>query len=338
MTDLIERARAGDALAFEQLMEPHRHELQVHCYRMLGSLQDAEDALQETLLAAWRSFGRFEGRASVRTWMYQIATNRCLNALRSARRRPSSDVPPHDRPLPEPSRLGEVHWIQPYPDSLLEGVADVQPGPDARIESREAISLAFVTTLQRLPPLQRAVVVLRDVLGYPAKEVAGLLETTEQSVNSALKRARAGLRRFAPEPGDQPPPAPGSAAEREVVERLTTAYEAGDFDAVVSLLTEDVVLAMPPVPIEYVGRDVAAEFLRAVVFRPGRSFRMVETRANGQPAMGFYVVDPVTGIAHASGLLVCTLAGQRVSSLIRFDITVLDRFGLPRTLGAYTSA
>jgi RNA polymerase sigma-70 factor (TIGR02960 family) len=333
MTDLIDRARGGDTAAFEQLVEPHRRELQVHCYRMLGSLQDAEDALQETMLAAWRAFGRFEGRASVRTWLYQIATNRCLNALRSARRRPSSDMPAHDVPLPEPTRFGEVHWIQPFPDTLLEGVADLEPGPDARIESREAISLAFVTALQQLPPLQRAVLVLRDVLGYPAKEVAGLLDTTEDSVTSALKRARAGLKRLGPASSPAPPPEPGSPAEREVVERLTTAYEAGDLDAVVSLLTEDVVLAMPPVPIEYVGRDVAAEFLRIVVFHPGRSFRMIETRANGQPAMGFYVVDPVTGVAHASGLLVCALAGRRVSSLIRFDITVLDRFGLPRTLG-----
>jgi RNA polymerase sigma-70 factor (TIGR02960 family) len=334
VTDLIGRARAGDSVAFELLVEPHRRELQLHCYRMLGSLQDAEDALQETLLAAWRAFAKFEGRASVRTWLYQIATNRCLNALRSARRRPSTDMPPHDQPLPEPTRSGEVHWIQPYPDVLLEGVVDAEPRPDARIESREAISLAFVTALQQLPPLQRAVLVLRDVLGYPAKEVAALLDTTDQSVASALKRARAGLRRLEPNADHPPPPIPGSAAEREVVERLTSAYESGDLDTVVSLLTDDVVLAMPPMPLEYVGRQVAAQFLRAVVFRPGRSFRMVETRANGQPAIGFYVVDPVTNVAHAAGLLVCTLAGQRVSALIRFDTTVLDRFGLPRTLDA----
>lgn len=332
MTDLIDRARGGDSVAFELVVEPHRRELQVHCYRMLGSLQDAEDALQETLLAAWRAFGRFEGRASVRTWLYQIATNHCLNALRSKRRRPATEMPLSDLPLPEPSRSSEVHWIQPYPDALLEGVADAEPRPETRIESREAISLAFVTALQQLPPLQRAVLILRDVLGYPSKEVAGLLETTEQSVSSALKRARAALRRLGPDAGHPPPPAPGSAAEREVVERLTTAYESGDLDTVLSLLTDDVILAMPPVPLEYVGRRLAAEFLRAVVFRPGRTFRMVETRANGQPAVGFYVVDPVTNVAHAAGLLVCTLAGQRVSALIRFDNTVLDRFGLPRTL------
>ncbi len=334
MTDLIERARDGDSVAFELLVEPHRRELQVHCYRMLGSLQDSEDAVQETLLAAWRAFGRFEARASVRTWLYQIATNRCLNALRSARRRPTADVPLPDVPLPEPTRFGEVHWIQPYPDALLEGVADVELGPDARIESREAISLAFVTALQHLPPLQRAVVVLRDVLGYPAKEVAGLLGTTEESVTSALKRARSGLRRLGPEPSHVPAPAPGSRAERDVVEKLTAAYESGDLDALVSLLTDDVVVAMPPVPMEYVGRDVAVEFLRAVVFRPDRSFRVVETRANGQPAIGFYLVDPVTKVAHAAGLIVCTLAGHRVSALVRFDTAVLDRFGLPRTLDA----
>jgi RNA polymerase sigma-70 factor (ECF subfamily) len=332
MTDLIQQARAGDATAFERLVEPHRRELQVHCYRMLGSLQDAEDALQETLLAAWRAFGRFEGRSSVRTWLYQIATNRCLNVLRTARRRPSTEMPPHEGTLPEPNRVSEVHWIQPYPDALLEGVAEAAPGPEARIESREAISLAFVTALQMLPPLQRAVVVLRDVLGYSAKDVAELLASTEDAVNSALKRARTALRRLGPEEGHLPSPAPGSAAEREVLDRLTTAYESGDLDAVVSLLTDDVVLAMPPVPFEYVGRELAREFLRVVVFRPGRSFRMIQTRANGQPALGMYAVDPVTGVAHAAGLLVCTFADRLVSSVIRFDITVLDRFGLPRTI------
>ena len=173
---LITRARAGDGEAFRELVEPHRRELHVHCYRMLGSLQDAEDALQDTLLAAWQGLAGFEGRASIRTWLYRIATNRCLNALRSASRRPARAWDNPNVEPPEPTRLGEVPWLEPYPDALLEGVGDVPPGPAARYEQTEAISLAFVTALQVLPARQRAVLVLREVLGYRASEVAGLLE------------------------------------------------------------------------------------------------------------------------------------------------------------------
>ena len=324
----------GDDAAFAQLVDPHRRELQVHCYRLLGSVQDAEDALQETLLAAWQGFDAFEERASVRTWLYRIATNRCLNALRSARRRPQMDRPP---PLtvtpPEPTRLGEVMWLQPYPDVLLEDVIDADPGPEARIETREAISLAFVTALQLLPPLQRVVLVLRDVLGFRASEVAGILDTTEESVTSALKRARTGLQRKLPSDGHhEPPPAPGSHAEQELLQRLTLAYETADLEGLVALLTEDVWLSMPPVPAEYQGKELTAQFFRAVAFRPGRRFRVVPTRANGQPALGFYEVDPVTGISHANGVIVFTLAGDRVCAMTRFDTSVLPRFGLPRTL------
>src|SRR6516225_6625390 len=206
-------------MAFTQLVDPYRRELQVHCYRMLGSLQDAEDALQETLLAAWKAFGEFEGRASVRTWLYRIATNRCLNALRSAGRRPR--VSTTDRPegwvqVPDPTRLGEVTWLQPYPDLILEGVADATPGPEARIEAREAISLGFVTALQALPPLQRTVLVLRDVLGFRAGEVATMLDTTDESVTSALKRARSRLSSYqAEEHVHEPPAVSGSEEERE---------------------------------------------------------------------------------------------------------------------------
>ena len=204
--ELLQRARAGDRDAFTDLVEPHRGELQVHCYRMLGSLQDAEDALQETLLAAWLGLDGFEGRSSVRTWLYRIATNRCLNLLRSSARRPVTAAP-LPVPPPEPTRLGEVLWLQPYPDVLLDGLSDQAPGPEARYESREAISLAFVTAVQLLPPNQRAVLLLRDVLGYRASETAGLLGLTEDAVTSALKRARATMDAArSPEP---PPPPPG---------------------------------------------------------------------------------------------------------------------------------
>ena len=190
-TDLVDRARAGDEQAFGELVGPHRRELQVHCYRILGSAQDAEDVLQETLLAAWQGLARFEGRASIRLWLYQIATRRCLNALRSASRRPQVDWPPPGVQLPEPSRLGEVVWLEPYPDVLLEGLPDAAPGPEARYETTEAISVAFVTAVQLLPPRQRAALILRDVLGFRASEAANILDSTEESVTSALKRARA---------------------------------------------------------------------------------------------------------------------------------------------------
>jgi len=332
-TDLTARARAGDADAFRELVAPHRRELQVHCYRILGSAQDAEDALQETLLAAWRGIGGFEGRASIRTWLYQVATSRCLNQLRAASRRPQMNWPPSGLDLPEPSRLGEVSWLEPYPDALLEGLADSAPGPEARYEATEAISLAFVTALQLLPPRQRAALILRDVLGFRASETAGILDTTEESVTSALKRARAALRRQLPAAqGQDPPPPPDSAAERELIARLTRAYDAGDVDGIVALLADDVQLRMPPVPLEYQGRELAARFLSAVALRQGRTYRLVATRANGQPAFGAYVRDPLTGVAHANGLLVLTLAGERISVMTRFDNSVLPRFGLPRTL------
>jgi len=219
-TDLIARARFGDEDAFRELVDPHRRDLQLHCYRILGSAHDAEDALQETLLAAWQGVSKFEGRSSIRTWLYRIATSRCLNMLRLASRRPRAEDQMAEIDLPEPTRMGEVLWLEPYPDALLVGLADSAPGPEAQYEVREAISLAFVTALQLLPPRQRAVLILRDVLGYHAKEVARMLDSTEESVTSALKRARATLQLRLPPSGhgDQPPP-PKSAAERELVER-----------------------------------------------------------------------------------------------------------------------
>ena len=248
-TDLITRARAGDGDAFRELTEPHRRELQVHCYRMLGSFQDAEDALQDTLLAAWQGLAGFEGRASIRTWLYRIATNRCLNALRSANRRPAKEWDIPEVEPPEPTRLGEVVWLEPYPDALLEGAINVPLGPEARYEQTEAISLAFVTALQVLPARQRAVLILREVLGYHANEVADMLDSTVESVNSALKRARASLQRRLPPTGErEPPPAPDSPAEQALVAKFVRAYESGDVDALVALLTADVAVSMPPIP------------------------------------------------------------------------------------------
>src|SRR5512133_2163864 len=252
----MSRARAGDGDAFRELTEPYRRALQVHCYRMLGSFQDAEDALQDTLLSAWQGLGGFEGRASLRTWLYRIATNRCLNARRSASRQPAEWNIPQVEP-PEPTRLGEVVWLEPFPDALLEGAIDVPLGPEARYEQTEAISLAFMTALQVLPPRQLAVLLLRDVLGFHANEVAGMLDSIVGSVNSALKRGRASLQRRWPTAADhQPPPASDSPAEDAVVAKFVRAWESADLDALVALLTDDVFISMPPMPFEYQGRDV----------------------------------------------------------------------------------
>ncbi|MFI0965889.1 sigma-70 family RNA polymerase sigma factor [Streptomyces sp. NPDC021080] len=329
--DLIDRARAGDGDAFRELTAPHLRELQVHCYRMLGSFEDAEDALQNTLLAAWQGLDGFEERASLRTWLYRIATHRCLDARRAASRRPAKewDVPGVEPP--EPTRLGEVVWLQPLPGALVEDATEVPLGPEARYEQTESISLAFVTALQILPPRQLAVLVLRDVLGFRASEVADMLDATVESVNSALKRARAGLRRHrAPAAGHQPPPASGSFAEDAVVGKFVHAWEAADVDALVTLLTDDVFMAMPPMPFEYQGRDLVARFC-AGLFDAGRRFDLVPTRANGQPAFGAYLRGP-DGISHGVGLYVLTLTGDRICAMTRFDNSVLSWFGLPRSL------
>ena len=328
--DLMLKARAGDDDAFHALVQPYRAELQVHCYRMLGSLQDAEDALQDTLLAAWRGIEGFEQRASMRTWLYRIATNRCLNARRSASRRQAKEWNVPQVEPPEPTRLGEVTWLQPYPDTLLEALIDVRLGPEARYEQTESISLAFVTALQMLPPRQLAVLVLRDVLGFHAGEVATMLDSTVDSVNSALKRARAALQRRRPSAAHHQPPAPGSASEGAIVAKFVRAWESTDLDALVDLLTDDVFFSMPPVPFEYEGRDLAARFC-AGIFRAGRRFDLVPTRANGQPAFGAYLRAP-NGISHGTGLYVLTLADDRISAMTRFDNSVLPWFGLPRSL------
>jgi RNA polymerase sigma-70 factor (TIGR02960 family) len=331
--ELLTRARAGDGEAFRELAEPHRRELQVHCYRMLGSFQDAEDAVQETMLAAWRGIGGFtEERASLRTWLYKIATNRCLNARRAESRRPATewDMSQFEPPVPTPR--DEAVWLQPFPDALIEGAVDVPLGPEARYQQTEAISLAFVTALQALPPRQLAVLILRDVLGFRASEVAGMLEVTVESVNSAVKRARASLQRQQQQPSadHKPPPAAGTPAEDAIVAKFARAWESADLDALVALLTEDVFIAMPPMPFGYEGRDVVARFC-ASLFGGGRRFDLVPTRANGQPAFGAYLRAPA-GIRHATAFYVLTLAGDRICAVTRFDNTVLPWFGLPRSL------
>jgi RNA polymerase sigma-70 factor (ECF subfamily) len=330
-SDLISRARTGDGDAFRELINPHRRELQVHCYRILGSFQDAEDALQDTLLAAWQGFSGFEGRASLRTWLYRIATNRCLNARRSASRRPARewDVPGVERL--DPTRLGEVVWLEPFPDVLLEGVLDAPLGPEARYEQTESISLAFVTALQLLPPRQLAVLIFRDVLGFHANEVADMMESTVESVNSALKRARASLHRRRPlNAGCEPPPTSGSPSEDVIVAKFISAWESADLDALVALLTDDVFIAMPPMPFEYEGRDLVARFC-ANLFGAGRRFNLVPTRANRQPAFGAYLRTP-SGICHGIGLFVLTLSGDRICAMTRFENSVLPWFELPPSL------
>jgi RNA polymerase sigma-70 factor (TIGR02960 family) len=328
--DLMSRARAGDGDAFRELTEPYHRELQVHCYRMLGSFQDAEDALQETLIAAWRGFAGFEGRASLRTWLYRIATNQCLNARRSASRRAAKEWTVPEVQPPEPTRLGEVVWLEPYPDALLDAAINVPIGPEARYEQTESISLAFVTALQVLPPRQLAVLILRDVLGFHASEVADMLDSTVESVNSALKRARAGLQRQPAAADREPPPACESPAENAIVAKFVSAWESADLDALVALLTDDVFISMPPMPFEYEGRDLAARFC-ASIFAAGRRFDLVPTRANGQPAFGAYLRTPA-GIRHGTGLFVLTLSGERICAMTRFDNSVLPWFGLPRSL------
>jgi RNA polymerase sigma-70 factor (TIGR02960 family) len=336
MTPAADRAGAGDEAAFRELADAFRGELQAHCYRIMGSVQDAEDLVQETLLAAWRGLDGFEGRASLRSWLYRIATNRCLNALRDRGRRVTElPPPPAGAPgPPEPTRRGEPIWLEPYPDALLEGVVERAREPDARYEAREAIGLAFVAGLQRLPPRQRAVVVLRDVLGFRAAEVAETLGITEASATSALHRARSALDAGLPVAPREQVPLPNSRDERELVARFTDAFEGGDVHGVVALLTDDAWLTMPPEPLEYQGPAAIARFLSTVP-AGGRLdlFRLVPTRANGQPAFGCYLRDPHTPIAHAYGLMVLTLRRGRVAAITGFpDISVFPHFGLPRTL------
>jgi RNA polymerase sigma-70 factor (TIGR02960 family) len=327
----LARAREGDEDAFRELTDPHRRELQVHCYRILGSVQDAEDLVQETLLAAWRGLEAFEGRSSVRAWLYRIATNRCLNALRDKARRPRQ-VHAMVEP-PEPTRRTEPIWLEPYPDVLLEDIPDRSPGPEARYEVREAVELAFISALQNLPPSQRAALVLRDVLGFRTAEVAEMLETGEVSVKGALQRARAALEARLPAGDRDRAPRPNSARERQLVGRFADAVQSGDLDDLIALLTDDALLTMPPQPLEYQGRQAIGAFLRHRAELRGAALRVVPTRANTQPAFGCYLPDAQEAIARPYGLIVLTLEGDAIVAITWFADTGLFRhFGLPRTL------
>jgi len=325
MTDsVLARAQSGDSGAFAELTDPYRRELHVHCYRILGSFQDAEDLLQETLLSAWQALDRFDGR-SLRAWLYRIATNRCLNYLRDTSRRPTAAGPiAPDSPFANATTSDEPWWLEPYPDALI---GDVESSPEARYEARESIALSFVAGLQRLPTQQRAALVLRDVLGFSAAEVADMLDSTPASVNSALQRARAGI------DGSRDPDQvtlPRSPQEAETVERFVDALQRGDLERVVALLTDDARMTMPPEPFEFRGPRSIAEFLGRVW---GDDVKVVPTRANGAPAFGYYRPDPHADVHRAGGIFVVSVAGARVSSLTRFgDKSLFATFGLPRTI------
>ena len=344
---LLEAARRGDESAFADLVEPRRGELQAHCYRMLGSVHDAEDALQDTLLRAWRGLPRFQGRSSVRSWLYRIATNASLDALgrRPARMLPLDHGPASD-PHDGPGRpLVESVWIEPYPDERI--AARLEEGaPEARYDLRESIELAFVAALQHLPPRQRAVLILCEVLGFSAAEVAEELDTTVASVNSALQRARASLDERLPDESQQADARSlGDAALRKIVDRYVAAWEAGDVDAVVEMLAEDVVVTMPPMATWYAGRDAARVFLEEWafarrwsrerdVFEAGvRDVRLVRTSANGQPALAAYNRDPETGELRPYALQVLTLRGGRIAQVDGFVTPrFFPAFGLPDVL------
>ena len=322
----LARAQRGDEEAFAELTGPFRRELQLHCYRILGSLQDAEDLLQETMLAAWRGLEQFEGRSSLRAWLYTIATNRCLNALRDERRRPqlviSADAPDS----------AEIPWLSAYPDALLEGVSDLTPGPAARYEAKESIALAFVSGLQYLAPRQRAVLVLRDVLGFHADEVAEMLGSSTASVNSALQRARSVLESRLPPARDRLA-MPLTGAERELVERFADALQRDDIDAVVALLTDDAYVSMPPEPEWHRGAADISEFLRHRTQLRGKPWRFVAIGANGQPAIAYYLPDGAEWVR--SGMLVFGVRPDGISYITRFENNAtLTLFGAPERIPA----
>jgi RNA polymerase sigma-70 factor (ECF subfamily) len=321
--------------AFRDLVTAHRRELHLHCYRMLGSLQDAEDVVQETLLAAWRGLERFERRASIRTWLYRIATNRCLNALRDRERRPRP-IAPAPASMPEPSRYAEPLWLDPYPDAYLDGLADTAPGPQARHEARESIGLAYLTAVQLLPARQRAAVLLRDGLGFSTAEVADTLGGTETAVKGVLQRARSTLRTLLPPTGagDRAAPAPGTPRERRLASLFAQAVENGDVDGMVALLTDDARLSMPPQPHTYLGRGAIAAFLHDRQTRRGFAFRVVPTRANGRPAFACYGPAADGGPGMPFGIIATTLAHDgdrdRIAALTWFcDTRLFTAFALP---------
>jgi RNA polymerase sigma-70 factor, ECF subfamily len=335
---LLRSAKRGDRDAFQQLAEPYRLELRLHCYRMLGSVHDAEDLVQETFLRAWRGLNGFEGRASFRGWLYRIATNACLNALTSranARRAlPETHGPPSDQP-PDDEPATEVSWLEPYPDTALEGIADAAPSPEARYEMREAVQLAFVATIQHLPPRQRAVLLLRDVLGWTATETAALLDASVASVNSALQRARATLAKGFPTGRPSTNPAPDDR-QRALLERYVRAWEGADLDGFVALLREDAILSMPPWRQWYLGREAIRAFFAWAWDSelPGcRRFRLVPIAANRQPAFALYRATRDDPEYRAHGIELLTLQDDAIAVLTVFrDPRLFAAFGLPTVL------
>jgi RNA polymerase sigma-70 factor (ECF subfamily) len=335
------RAMSGDREAFQVRAEPYRRELQLHCYRMLGSLHDAEDLVQETFLRAWRGYAGFEGRASFRNWLYTIATNACLNVLarRSRARRvlPEAHGAPADQP-PDGAPATEIAWLEPYPDAALEGIADAAPGPEAQYELREAVQLAFVAAIQHLPPRQRAVLLLRDVLGWTAPETAGLLDASVASVNSALQRARATIEQRTPSDRPSVQPAPDDR-QRALLDRYVRAWEGADLDTFVALLREDAVLNMPPWPQWYRGRAAIRSMFAWAWQAAGGPLRLVPTAANRQPAFALYHADPDGTTLRAHGIWLLTLDGEAIAALTGFlDPRLFAAFGLPPVLPAHGAA
>jgi RNA polymerase sigma-70 factor, ECF subfamily len=326
---LLEAAKAGDDSAFATLVEPHRGVLHAYCYRMLGSLHDADDALQDTLLRAWRGLAGFEGGRPLRPWLYRIATNVCLDTLA---RRPARLLPldraAASRPDAGPGEpLAELNWLEPYPDTALE-LPDGYAEPDARYEQRESVELAFIAALQHLPARQRAVLILREVLGFSAREVARSLDTTAASVNSALQRARLTLAQRLPERSQQATArALGDEALRDTVERYVIAWQSRDVDSMVALLAQDASFAMPPHPNWFRGRTAVIEFITGVGAPPLQS---ALTTANGQPAVGWYILDRGQEYFLPVSLEVLTLKGTRVQDIVAFvSPGLFERFGLP---------
>jgi len=336
---VVAAARAGDESAFAALVERHRRELRVHCYRMLGSLDESEDLVQETFLRAWKHLDAFQGRSTFRAWLYRIATNACLDALDSRARRvlPHHVMAPSTPEVALPPR-NDIAWLQPFPDRLWEPVAPSEAEPDAEVVARETIELAFLAAIQHLPPRQRAVLILRDVLGWPAKQTAEVLDGSLASANSALQRARATLKQHLPERRiDWAPSAEPTERERAVLRRYMDAVERGDLETVAGLLAEDVRATMPPFPMWYLGRDAVVGSLAASwdPAKPGYvgRFRMVPTRANRQPAVAAYVQAPGDRVYRAFAIGVVRIERGRIVELTAFhDPDLFAAFALPTEL------
>jgi len=329
---LLEAARGGDENAFAALVEPHRGALHAHCYRMLGSVPDAEDALQDALLRAWRGLPGFKGRSSLRSWLYSIATNASLRALE---RRPKRVLPIDYGPAADPhDGLGEPPvesaWVEPYPDERL-GLEDGLAGPESRYEQRESVELAFIAALQHLPARQRAVLILRDVLGFSAREVAGALETTSTAVDSALQRAHKAVDVRLPERSQQAVlRSLDDQRLREIVDGFVDAWERSDVDAVVAMLTSDGALTMPPLPTWYRGREAVAAFLADRPLMKDRRWRVVPIQANGQLAFGHYLWSDEREAFTGHTITVLTLDRDRIAEITAFlDAELIPRFGLP---------